>query len=220
MSIILSDIEGAIFDMDGTLLDSMYAWNNVAKDYVLSLGFEPEADFNEKFLNYSLKQTVDYFREKYGLTLSEAEILGGLNKHVEHYYFDEVVTKDGVKELLEILKQNGTKMCVATATDKYLAEAALKRNGISEYFSRIFTCNEVGAGKSKPKIYDVSRDFLKTDIEHTYVFEDAFHAIITAEKAGYKVIGIKDSFQKADINDISAHCEVFVNSPAELLKLL
>jgi HAD superfamily hydrolase (TIGR01509 family) len=175
-------ITGAILDLDGTLLDSMFVWNTPGEDYLRSLGIEPHEDLNEKLENMSLYQAACYFQSEYGITATTNEIMDGINGIIEHFYRDEVLVKKGVPVFLKMLQLNGVKMCVATATDRHLVEAALKRNGILDYFTEIITCTSVVHGKDKPDIYEMALKSLSTPKKETVVFEDALYAAQTAKK--------------------------------------
>lgn len=216
----IKDIKGAIFDLDGTVLNSMYIWDEIGVRYLKKLGIEPDAKFKKEFKELSLRQAAEYYRDYFKIDISMEEIINGVNKMVESFYFDEVLKKDNVENVLELLKANGVKMCVATATDKYLVEKALERNGILDYFSEIYTCAIVDAGKDEAKIYDVAREHLGTPIENTIIFEDALYAIKTAKNAGYTVIGIEDVSAKEDAEEIKKICDIYVKDHFELFNIL
>lgn len=214
-------IKGAIFDLDGTLFDSMFIWDTIGEIYLRSIGYEPKENLNETFKTMSLHDAACYYQSKYGVTLSVEELINGVNAMVEKYYRYEVSLKEGVAEFLEALHQKGVKMCIATATDKYLVEAALERCNISKYFSEIFTCTSVGHGKSEPIIYREALKHLGTEKSETYVFEDAIYAVKTAKKDGFTVVGIYDSHEECykEVKEISdyyikdyADTECFLNS--------
>lgn len=189
-------IKGAIFDLDGTLFDSMFIWDTIGEIYLRSIGYEPKENLNRTFKTMSLYNAACYYKTEYGVTLSVEEIMNGVNTMVEKYYRYEVPLKEGVADFLEALHQKGVKMCIATATDKYLVEAALERCGISRYFSEIFTCTSVGHSKSEPIIYREALKHLGTPKEETFVFEDAIYAVKTAKKDGFTVVGIYDSHEE------------------------
>ena len=185
-------IRGAIFDMDGTLLDSMVIWRTIGGDYLRSLGITPREELGETFKTFTLEQIAVYYRTHYGVTLSVQEIMDGVNRMVETFYLEQTQLRPGVREFLEALRDAGVSMAVATATDRYLAEAALRRCGVRSFFREIFTCTEVGCGKDRPDIYEAARRRLGTGLEETWVIEDAFHAAETAAGAGFPVLGICD----------------------------
>jgi HAD superfamily hydrolase (TIGR01509 family) len=212
-------IKGAIFDLDGTLLDSMFIWDTIGEKYLRSLGYEPKENLNETFKNMSLYQAVSYYKSEYGVPLSHKELMDGVNKMVEKYYTDEVLLKQGVGEILEKLHNRGIKMCIATATDRYPAEAALKRNGIDKYFSEIFTCSEVGVGKDNPTIYKKALEHLETAKTETVIIEDAFFAIKTAKENGFITVGIYDKYEKNQ-KEIKQTADYYVTSFKELEEIL
>jgi HAD superfamily hydrolase (TIGR01509 family) len=192
------DIEGAIFDLDGTLFDSMPIWDTVAVDYLKSQGIKANDDIYEAIRSMSIQQVCEHFCAVYGLKLGSEEITRGINEMVTDFYFHRAPLKDGVREALERLRARGVRMCVATATDRFLVEAALRRTGILGYFGRIFTSTEVGSGKDEPEIFLRALRYLGTDIGKTVVFEDALYAIVTAKSAGFRVAALYD--RSADIH--------------------
>ncbi len=185
-------IKGAIFDLDGTILDSMFIWDTIGEDYLRSLGIEPKENLKETFKTFTLEQAAEYYRENYGVTLSVNEIVDGVNKMVERYYAETVKIKPDIEVFLEKLKAKGIKMCIATVTDKSLVETALNRLGIRNYFSEIFTCASVGHSKEEPHIYREAQKYLNTEKGETVVFEDALHALKTAKADGFVTVGVFD----------------------------
>ena len=185
-------LTGAIFDFDGTLLDSMFIWDTIGEDYLRTLGKEPHEDLKETFMTLTLEEAAEYYCEHYKVTLSVTEIVDSINAMVEGIYRTKVTLKPGVAEYLRLLKERGVKMCVATVTDRYLVEDTLERLGILHYFSEIFTCAEVGYGKDKPIIYQKALGHLGTAKEETFVFEDSLFALETAKADGFPTVGVYD----------------------------
>lgn len=188
-------IKGAIFDFDGTLFDSMFIWNTIGEDYLRSIGYTPRENLNKTFQSMSLHQAACYYRSEYGVTLSVNEIMVGVNRMIEHYYKDVVLPKNNVNTFLQMLKDNGVNLCIATATDQYLAESALTRCGLDGYFSEIFTCSSVGFGKDVPVIFREAMRHLGTKKRDTFVFEDALYAVKTAKNDGFSVVGVYDRYE-------------------------
>ena len=193
-------LKGAIFDFDGTLVDSMFIWDTIGEDYLRSLGKEPHEDLKETFMTLTLEQATEYYRTHYGVTLSVKEIVDGVNTMVEGIYRTRVALKQGVADFLAQLKENGTRMCIATVTDRYLVEETLDRLGILQYFSEIFTCAEVGYGKDKPIIYRKALEHLDTAKNETYVFEDSLFALKTAKADGFTTVGVYDRHENRQDN--------------------
>lgn len=189
-------IEGAIFDLDGTLFDSMFIWDTIGETYLRSIGYEPKEDLRETFKTFSLYQAACYYQAEYGVTLSIDEIMNGVNQMVEGYYRNEVLPKTGVIDFLERLYKSGVKMCISTAADTYWAETALERCQMRKYFSEIFTCTSVGHGKDEPFIYREALKHLGTDKSKTVVFEDVVYALKTAEREGFITTAVYDCHEK------------------------
>ena len=202
----LSKFEGAIFDVDGTLLDSMFKWQEVEEGYIVDLGITPQADFEDALRYLSQAEIAEYFREHYGVEKTMQDITDEKNKMMEPFYINEVKLKDDVVELLELIKAHGIKMCVATASDKYLVDAGMKRLDILKYFSKTFSCVDENTMKSEPDIFIKAAEFLGTDISKTIVFEDALHAIKSAKSAGFTVVAVYDGSminQQAEIKQLA-----------------
>ena len=188
-------IKGAIFDFDGTLVDSMFIWDTFGEDYLRTLGKDPKENLTETFKTFTLEQAAEYYREHYGVTLSVEEIVDGVNRMIEGLYKSTVPLKKGVAEFLAGLSKAGVRMCVATVTDKYLVEAALTRLQVRQHFSEIFTTAEVGCGKNDPKIYRTALAYLGTEKRETLVFEDVLHALMTAKNDGFPVAAVYDKHE-------------------------
>lgn len=214
----LKNIEGAVFDLDGTLLDSMYIWSEIGLKFLKNEGITPPVGAADEFVKLSLVQAAEYFVKNYDPNRTVDSVVESINGLVEDFYFYEVALKDGVKDFLEYLKNRNVKMCIATATDKYLVEKALDRNGIRDCFSEIFTCTDVGAGKDTPIIYEKALEHLVTNKEKTFIFEDALYAIETAHAAGYNVVGIRDVSEKADPETVKKFCKYYINDYSEIYK--
>ncbi len=188
-------IRGAIFDLDGTLLDSMGIWDTLGEEYLRSLGLEPKEEWKQAFQTFTLEQAARYCREHCGVALSVEEIVDGINHMAAEHYSKTIPLKPGAAEFLRKLKEHGVGMCVATVTDRPLAQAALERTGIRGYFSEIFTAASVGHGKDEPDIYRAALRHLGTGKAETVVFEDAFYALETAKADGFVTAAVFDAYE-------------------------
>ncbi len=204
-------ITGAIFDMDGTLLNSMDYWALVAEEYLNSQGIAPTDNTNKRFLEDGMRAWYEDCQKKYGLSASYADAKNGIYALMNKRYEADVDLKDGALELLEKLYQKGVKMCLATATEREAVEKILKKLGIEKYFLRIFTSGEVGVGKREPLIYEIALDFLGTDKETTYVFEDAIYAMKTAYTNGFRVVGVYDKNVFATKDEVKSLCHIYLD---------
>ena len=198
-------IKGAIFDFDGTLVDSMFIWDTFGEDYLKSFGIEPKENLAKTFETFTIEQAAEHYRNHYDIKLSVKEIVEGINNMVAEMYLKKVVLKPGISDFLKRLQSLGVRMCVATVTDRPIVEDVLKRLKIYEYFSEIFTCSEVGFGKESPEIYRRALKYLRTKKNETVVFEDVLHALKTAKNDGFKVAAVCDSHEsrQEEIKEIS-----------------
>lgn len=187
------NIKGAIFDMDGTLIDSMGYWKTAAGEYIKALGKEPSADLGDRFLTLGLANIYPQIKEEYALTQPIEEVSAGIYAIMEKNY-DNVDVKPYVKDMLEAFKNKGVKMCIASATNSDLASRVLTRLGIRDYFSAVLCCKDVGRGKRYPDVYNYALNYLGTSKEETPVFEDAVFAIRTLSSHGFVSVGIEDKW--------------------------
>lgn len=189
-------IHGAIFDMDGTLLDSMEGWATAGERYLRRRGIAPCGGEADSLLYQGMIGAAQHFQQAYGITDDVQTVIDGINEEVAAFYATKAVPRDGVIDFLRQLNERGVKMCVATATDRCLAEPTLERLGMRSFFDRIFTCTELCTDKTVPLIYDTAAAFMGTDKGSTWIFEDASYAVRTAKAAGYPVCAIYDRFEK------------------------
>ncbi len=210
-------ISAAIFDMDGTLTDSMQVWDTVGSEFLKSCGKEPREDVDRRFCSMSVYDAVRFMKKEYGIEGSHDDVTDAINKTVENRYKYEVPIKDGVFELLSELDEMGIPMCVATATEKYMADAALTRLGIRRFFKEIFTSRETGIGKEAPDIYLRGCALFGTEPSETAVFEDSFVAAGTARRAGFIVAGLYDKSFEYKWDEVQRMADISAVSMRDLL---
>ncbi len=192
------NISGAIFDMDGTLVNSLIFWDVLWEEfgnrYLGGEKFYPDLEADKAIRTMVLAEAMDYYHERFKIGESGADLLNTANEVFKDCYVNRVELKSGVKEFLDYLKGKGVKMCVASATDKALLVYAMERCGLYEYFDKIISCADVGKGKDQPDIYYKALEILKTDKDSTWVFEDSYVALRTANGMGLNTVGIYDKF--------------------------
>lgn len=210
-------MQATIFDVDGTLLDSMPVWENIGERYLSGLQIKAEENLNEVLNTMSLEQGAAYLKEGYQLDKSIPQIINEVLKIVSDFYRFEAPVKPGVRETLEWLQGKKVKMVVATSGNKELAEAALKRNGIRDYFDQIYTCTEIGSGKDEPVIYLKAAEFMQAEPKDTFVFEDALHAAETAKKAGFVVVGVYDQGNRENISEMKEVCDYYCDRMEQII---
>ena len=212
-------LQSAIFDMDGTLLDSMHIWNNLGPNLLRSMGIEPAPDLGDRLMLMTFRDGAALCKEEYHLSETVEEIMGLTKAKVHTFYETQVQAKPGVKKFLSLLKMEGVWMYVATNTDRDLVEAALKHTGLDGYFRGVMTCAEVGVGKKdSPEIYERCLRRLRSTKKDTVIFEDALHAIETAKKAGFRVCGVYDPSAEADQDAIRSLSDYYIRSIEEMFE--
>jgi HAD superfamily hydrolase (TIGR01509 family) len=195
----------------------MSAWHNLGKDYLLMKGVIPPHDLNKILASMSMLESAEYFRQAFKINLSTEEIITGVNELIAGKYKNELVLKPYVKEYLQKLKDENVKMCIATATPLKMANTALERNEIVNYFSFVASCDEVGVGKNKPDIFYMAAKKLDADPSDIAVYDDADFALITAKEAGFFTIGVYDESFKEKNKDIQLISDMYIESFKELL---
>lgn len=204
-------LQGAIFDLDGTLLDSSPVWSHLGEDMLRARGVEPEPNLNEVFKEMSLLQSAAYCKEHYHLQESETEIMAAIDDQVDDYYRNHSTVKPGVKEFLSILKMQSVWMYIATATNREQTEAALRHTGLDGYFRGILTCTECNTDKTSPDIYEKAVRRLRCQKKDVVVFEDALHAIHTAKEAGFRVAAVEDPASAGDKEQILQLADYYID---------
>ena len=184
------DKKYAIFDMDGTLIDSMVFWKNLATEYLTSKGIlQIPADILEQIKPMTMSESAALFRRDFGLS---GDVEAQMNEMMEDHYRNDIPLKPGVREYLENLHRQGVRMCVASATAEHLMESCLIRLGVRAYFEFLLSCETVGAGKRSPLVYHEAARRLGAAPREIAVYEDALYAVQTAKEAGFYVAGVHD----------------------------
>lgn len=205
-------IDAVIFDLDGTLLDSLNAWDNSAVNFLRSRGIEPPAGLQEKLVQMSLLDGARYIKELYGFEEPAEELLRQTLAPIRAHYFQDILPRPGVESLVRFLRAQGVKLCVATASDRELAEAALKRLGLLNSFDFIITCDEAGAGKRSPAVYEAALARLGTAKARTLVVEDALYALQTAKKAGFVTAAVAEHHSRQDQPTLLHEADYYLTS--------
>ena len=219
----LNNIEGAIFDMDGTLIDSLMVWDilwkNFGKTFLQNENFRPDKDDDKAVRTMTLKDAMNYVHSVYSIGNCGEELLETANEIIIDFYSNKVEVKNGVMEFLEYCHTNGLKMCIASATDISLIKIAIKHCRLEKYFPIILSCAEMGKGKDEPDIYLQAITCLGTEIDKTCVLEDSLTAIKTANKIGVKTVGIYDKFNYGH-EEMEKIADVYIAKGESFLKLL
>ena len=219
----LKNIKGAIFDLDGTLTDSLalwdMIWNACGERFCEGGKFRPSTDVDKAVRTMLLKDAMDYVHSIYKIGSNGEELLQISNDIIKNFYLNDVKLKTGALDFLEYCKTKGIKMCIASATEQSLMEIAAEHCGIKKYFTAILSCADIGKGKGYPDVYLKALDVLNTSAEETCVFEDSHVAIDTVDKIGMRTVGIydKDNYGHDQIKKIAT---IYIDEGESLKKLV
>ncbi len=214
----ITKYKGIIFDLDGTLFDSMFAWKSLPSMFLREKNIPAEENIDQKLNELSMQEGANYLIENYNLEMTVDEVLEGVIACMANFYKNDVTFKPFAREFLDYCKENGIKMCIATASDRKLIHPALKRLEIYDYFCDILTCRELDTTKREALIYEKSLEKLGTKKCETLVFEDALYAIKTAISADFHVVSIFDESFASDENEIIKLSKMHIKAYDELLK--
>ena len=200
---------GAIFDLDGTLIDSMYLWDYLPDALVRRFGATPRPGLSHALREMSTPQAADYLISVYRLPASPRQLMDALEELSDREYREKIPIKPGARELLDQLKGLGVPCALATASQTGQARAALERLGLAPFFRGIFSTEDYGP-KSRPEIYLQAARALGAPPKDTLVFEDSLHAARTAAGAGFQVAGVYDPFSAEDSQAMGQVCRWYL----------
>ena len=201
----------AIFDIDGTLVDSMPVWNNMCIDVLNKYGVSYPENILDIITPLGMKQGAKYLI-KLGLNLTVDEIIQIELDYAIKQYRESVPLKKGVKKYLKSLKEDGVKMCVLTASSHDLIDPCLKRLGIWEYFEYIVSAEDIGVSKSDTRAFEIMLEKLGAEPHETVVFDDNFSALKAAKRAGLKTCGVYDKASEINTEKIKKMCDMYIES--------
>ena len=201
----LMEFENYIFDLDGTLIDSMPVWDNIGYDFLLSKGINPPDNLSERLKTMSFEEAALYFINELKLNMSVPDIIKGVTETSADKYRYDIPLKKYVFEFLKKSADENKRMCILTASEEYYVIQLLKRLNIDKYFKKLITCTSISMSKSSFEIYQKAADIMGFEKEKTAVFEDAYHGIINSKKAGFYTVGVYDSNEKENMDEIKKY---------------
>lgn len=213
----LDNIKGVIFDLDGTLVDSMWVWTQIDIDYLKMKGHQMPSDLRDNIVHLSFSQTASYFKERFNINDSKDKILEDWHNMAFDHYSNNVKLKIGVKKFLQKLKDKKIKIALATSNSVPLLEACLKNNKIYEYFDAFTTTDEVSNGKDCPDVYLLAANKINIAPENCLVFEDILPAVQGAKAANMKVIAVQDDESLDSKEILTKYADKYIESFTELL---
>lgn len=194
---ILKNIEAIIFDLDGSLVDSMWIWPEVDEEYFVKYGLTKPEGFYEKMEGKSYTEVAQLYLDTFPqLPCTIDEIKQEWNDMTYEKYCTEVPLKPGAREMIETLYAQGVRFGIASSNSIDLVKAVIRALGVEQYFDSIHTSCEVRTGKPAPDVYLLAARDLQIAPEHCLVFEDVPMGILAGKKAGMRVCAVDDRFSK------------------------
>lgn len=203
-------IKGIIFDVDGTLLDSMHIWGELGKRYLSSVGIEAKPGLAKILFPMSLDESSEYLKNEYNLPDLVEQITEDTIKILSDFYRYEAVPKPGVLEFVKKMQSRNIPMAIATSGDRRILDTALERLGVFDCFTTILTCSDLKTNKRVPTIYLRAAELLGTKPEETAVFEDVLHAIRAARSAGFITYAVEDISSMQDCEEIKRTADFYL----------
>ena len=212
------NVKAVIFDLDGTLIDSMWMWKSIDIEYLGKYGMELPDDLQRTIEGMSFSETAVYFKNRFNIPESIEQIKETWNKMAWDKYANEVPLKSGAKKFLKLLKSKNIKIGIATSNSRELVNVVLKKHEIEDYFDTIRTACEVDKGKPAPDIYLAASKDIDVLPSDCLVFEDVIMGIKAGINAGMKVCAVYDEHSK-DTDDIKKkEADYYIDSFEEILE--
>lgn len=213
-------VKGVIFDMDGTLVDSMKDWRYVNEDYLKQQGYTVPENFQEIVTPMSSQQFANYCIETYGVKDSEETIIKWIRQNMRERYRHSIPLKPYAQELIDDLLKRGVRLCIATATATELYPIALETHQLTDKFEFIINCDEVGANKKSPRIFHIAAERLGLTPKDIVVYEDSFYGIKSASEGGYNVVGVYDEVACATMSPdiLASYSNCYIRSFKEYME--
>lgn len=210
--------QGAIFDLDGTILDSMWVWEAVDREFLGRRNLEVPKDYVDAIAPLGFERAAEYTIKRFALPQSVEEIVAEWYQMARDAYQNRVGLKDGAGEYLEYLKARSIPMAVATSSDESLFIPALRRNGIYDFFDAFVTVKEVARGKGFPDIYEEAARRIGCVPGRCVVFEDIRQGIEGAAAGGFGTVAVHEKHSADDQEQLRAAADYYIYSYRTLLE--
>lgn len=214
---LLKDRKAVLFDLDGTLVDSMWVWRNIDIDFLSAIGQELPADLQKCIEGMSFTETAEYFKKRFSIDDDVENIKKKWNQMAYDKYTSEVKLKKGAKEFLARLKSDGIRIGIASSNSVTLIEGALKAEGVLEYFDAITTGCEAGAGKPAPDIYLLAAKKVGIAPSECLVFEDIPMGIMAGNSAGMTTVAVEDDYSHGMRKEKERLAKYFIEDYTEIV---
>lgn len=212
----LEQMDAVIFDLDGTLVDSMEVWPEIDVEYLGRYGFTLPEDLQYAIEGMGFTETAEYFKERFHIPESIEEIKEEWNRLAYDKYAHEVPMKSGAEGFLREIRRRGIRTAIASSNSRQLILACLENNGVADCFDCIVTSCDVSKGKPAPDIYLRAASSLGVEPGRCLVFEDVPMGILAGRRAGMKVCAVEDSFSLSQTEKIRRMADYYIRSYDEI----
>ena len=206
-----------LFDLDGTLVDSMPAGVGIVVDFLKEQGMELSVEKLKTLTPLGYKGVAKYYSEELGVPMSPAEIYAAFQRETRKAYGESIPLKMGVKETLYALKQKGFRLCVLTASPNILSELCLKRLQIFDLFEKVWSIDDFALTKADKAIYLEAAKRLGVDISDCVMVDDHLGVLKVAKAAGMATVGVYDEYSKDAQDEIRATADGYVVNFSDIL---
>ena len=213
----LANTKAVIFDLDGTLVDSMWMWKAIDQEYLGRFQISLPDNLQSEIEGMSFSETAHYFKERFQIPDSIEKIKKDWNEMAWEKYKNQVPLKKGVREFLELLKEKQILMAIATSNSRELVEMIIEVHGISPYFSTIITGCDVEKGKPAPDVYLKAAKMIQVSPEDCLVFEDIVAGIRAGKCAGMRVCAIEDCYSIPQKEKKQELADYYISTYEEIL---
>ncbi len=205
-----------IFDFDGTLVDSMPHWSEKMRNILRVTNTPCPADIIRRITPLGDIGTAKYFREELGVPLTDAEMFAMMDEYALPKYRDVIGLKEGVREYLALLRENGGTLHVLTASPHKMVDPCLRRLGIFDWFGNVWSCDDFGTVKSNPAIYTEAVRRIGTTVGDAVFFDDNIGAVRTAAQAGLYTVGVYDATGEEFAEELKQTADRYIRTFGEI----
>ena len=214
----IENYNAVLFDLDGTLIDSMWMWHSIDVEYLAKFGLDIPDDLQDSIEGMSFSETAVYFKERFNIPDSLENIKNDWNNMARDIYLTRVPLKNGVMEFLDFLKAKDFKLAICTSNSEELARSVTDVLGITNYFDTIITACMVGAGKPNPDIYLKAASDCNVPVNKCLVFEDVTQGILAGKNAGMLTIAVEDMYSIDKKEEKKAVADLYIKDFNEFME--
>lgn len=214
---ILKNTEAVIFDLDGTLVDSMWIWHEIDIEYLARFNMVMPDNLQNSIEGMSFYETAVYFKKTFDIPDSLETIMDNWNEMALDKYKNVVPLKEHVREFLQKLSELGIKMGISTSNSRILTESLINAKKIDKYFDAIVTGSEVTKGKPEPDVYLKAAEKLNAEPAKCLVFEDLPFGIMAGKRAGMRTCAVEDTYSARFREEKIKLSDYYIESYKEVL---